>query len=86
MGVQEAVDKAVDAAKKVGDAAQEGLTQAKHKGQGLKLRRKVNSLAEEIGHLVIRQKGGEAGLDAEVDRLVGEARAVEAEIRALDET
>ncbi len=79
------LDKAVDAAKKVADAAQEGLAEAKDKGQGLVLKRKINGYAEEIGHLVARQKGGETGLDTEVDRLVSEMRAAEAEIKALDE-
>jgi hypothetical protein len=79
------LDKAVDAAKKVAETAQEGLSEAKDKGQTVVLKRKVNGFAKEIGHLVIRQKGGETGLDAEIDRLVGEARAVEAEIKALDE-
>ncbi len=79
------LDKAVDAAKKVADAAQEGLSEAKDKGQSLVLRRKVNALAEEIGHIVLRQKGGESGLDGEIDRLVGEVRAAEAEIKALEE-
>lgn len=79
------LDKAVDAAKKVAETAQEGISDAKDKGQGMVLKRKINGYAEEIGHLVVRQKGGETGLDAEVDRLVGEVRAVEAEIKALDE-
>ena len=79
------LDKAVDAAKKVADVAQEGLSEAKDKGQGLVLKRKINGYAEEIGHLVARQKGGETGLVGEVDRLVAEMRAAEAEIRALEE-
>jgi DNA anti-recombination protein RmuC len=79
------LDKAVDAAKKVADAAQEGLSEAKDKGQELVLKRKINGFAEEIGHLVARQKGGESGLDGEIDRLVGEMRAAEAEIKALEE-
>ena len=79
------LDKAVDAAKKVADVAQEGLSEAKDKGQGLVLKRKINGYAEEIGHLVARQKGGETGLDGEVDRLVAEMRAAEAEIKALEE-
>jgi hypothetical protein len=79
------LDKAVDAAKKVAETAQEGLSEAKDKGQSVVLKRKVNGFAEEIGHLVIRQKSGEAGLDAEIDRLIGEVRAVEAEMKALDE-
>lgn len=79
------LDKAADAAKKLADAAQEGLSEAKDKGQEMVLKRKINGYAEEIGHLVVRQKGGESGLDAEVDRLVGEIRAAEAEIKALEE-
>lgn len=79
------LDKAVDAGKKVAGTAKEGLSEAKDKGQTVVLKRKVNGFAEEIGHLVIRQKGGEAGLDPEIDRLIGEVRAVEAEIKALDE-
>lgn len=79
------LDKAKDAAKKVADVAQEGLAEAKDKGQELVLRRKINGLAEEIGHLVVRQKGGESGLDAEIDRLAGEIRAADAEIKALEE-
>lgn len=79
------LDSAKDAAKKVADVAQEGLSEAKDKGQEFVLRRKINGLAEELGHVVIRQKGGEAGLDAEVDRIVGEVRAAEAEIKGLEE-
>jgi len=79
------LDKAVDAAKKVAETAQEGLAEAKDKGQEMVLKRKINGLAEEIGHIVVRQKGGEAGLDGEVDRLVSEIRAAEAEIKALEE-
>lgn len=79
------LDKAVDAAKKVADAAQEGLSEAKDKGQEMVLKRKINGYAEEIGHIVIRQKNGETGLDGELDRLVGEIRAAEAEIKALEE-
>ncbi len=78
------LDKAVDAAKKVAETAQEGLAEAKDKGQELVLKRKINGLAEEIGHIVVRQRGGEAGLDGEVDRLVSEIRAAEAEIKALE--
>jgi hypothetical protein len=79
------LDKAVDTAKKVAETAQEGLSEAKDKGQELVIKRKINGLAEEIGHLVVRQKGGEAGLDGEIDRLVSEVRAAEAEIKALEE-
>ncbi len=79
------LDKAKETAKKAQDAAAKGLDQAKDKGQEFNLKRKQNTLAEELGHIVFRQREGEAGLDAEIDRLVGELRAVKAEIDALDE-
>ena len=79
------VDKARDAAKKAVDAAQKGAEDARDKAQELTLRRRLNALAEELGHVVVRQRDGETGLDAEVDRLVSEIRAARAEIEALDE-
>lgn len=79
------VDKARDAAKKAADAAQKGASDAREKAQELGLRRKMNALAEDLGHVVVRQRDGETGLDAEVDRLVSEIRAVRAEIDALEE-
>ena len=86
MGIlDKAVDAAKDAAKKAAELTQEGLSEAKEKGQEMVLKRKLNGFAEELGHVVARQKGGEANLDAEVDRLVGEMRATEAEIAALEE-
>ncbi len=80
------LDKAKETAKKVAEQAQEGISEAKEKGQELVLKRRINAAAEEIGHLVLRQKNGEAGLDAEIDRLVGEVRAAEAEIKELEES
>lgn len=78
------VDKAKDAAKKAADAAQKGANEARDKAQEMQLRRKMNGLAEELGHVVVRQRDGEAGLDAEVDRLVSEIRAVRAEMEAAE--
>jgi hypothetical protein len=79
------MDKAKETAKKAQEAASKGLDEAKEKGQGYTLKRRQNSLAQELGDVVFRQKEGEAGLDAEVDRLVGEMRSVKAEIAALDD-
>jgi|LNFM01.1.fsa_nt_gb hypothetical protein len=79
------VDKAKETAKKAADAAQKGAGEARDKAQELGLRRKMNALAEDLGHVVVRQRDGEAGLDAEVDRLVSEIRAARAEIEALEE-
>lgn len=79
------MDKAKDAAKAAADVAQRGIDEAKDAGQKVTLKRKLGSLAEELGETVFRQREGEAGLDAEVDRLVGEMRAVKAEMEALEE-
>jgi hypothetical protein len=76
-------DKATRAAKKAGEVAQKGLEEAKDKGQELTLRRRLNAAAEELGHVVYRQKNGETGLDAEVDRLVSEMRGLRAELDAM---
>lgn len=79
------VDKAREAAKRATEAAQKGASEAKDKAQELTLKRRLNALAEELGHVVFRQREGEAGLDAEVDRLVAEMRGVRAEIEGLDQ-
>jgi hypothetical protein len=79
------VDKARDAAKRATEAAQKGASEARDKALELSLKRRLNGLAEDLGHVVFRQRDGETGLDAEVDRLVSEMRAVRAEIEALDE-
>lgn len=79
------VDKARDAARRAADAAQKGAGEARDKAQELSLKRRLNALAEDLGHVVVRQRDGESGLDAEVDRLVSEIRAARAEIEALEE-
>jgi hypothetical protein len=79
------VDKAREAAKRATDVAQKGASEARDKAQELSLKRRQNTLAEELGHVVVRQHDGESGLDAEVERLVSEIRAAAAEIAALDQ-
>lgn len=79
------LDRAKDAAKQAGDKAKQGVEQAKDRGQEMSLNRKFNGLAEELGQIVFRQREGEGGLEAEVDRLVAEMRGVQAEIEGLDE-
>ncbi len=78
-------DKARDAAKKAVDAAQKGAGEARDKAQEMTLKRKMNGVAEELGYTVVRQRDGESGLDAHIDRLVSEIRATQAEIDALEE-
>lgn len=79
------VDKAKDAARRAADVAQKGAEEARDKAQELGLKRRSNALAEELGHVVVRQHDGEPGLEPEVERLVAEIRAVRAEIAGLDE-
>ena len=76
------LDKGKDAAKRAGDAAQKGVAEAREKAHEMSLKRRLSALAEDLGQVVFRQRQGEAGLDAEVDRLVSEMRAVDAEIEA----
>jgi hypothetical protein len=78
------VDKAKEAAKRAADAAQKGAEEARDKAQELGLKRKQNALAQDLGYLVVRQRDGESGLDAEIDRVVSEIKAVRAEMDALD--
>jgi hypothetical protein len=73
------VDRGKEAARRAAEAAQRGAGQAREKGQELALKRRYNALAQDLGEIVFRQREGEAGLDAEVDRLVGEMRGVRAE-------
>ncbi len=74
-----------DYAQRAGDAAKKGLATARNKGQGVNLKRRQKALAADLGQIVFRQREGETGLDAEIDRLVSEMRGVRAEIEALHE-
>ena len=56
---------------------------AREKAQDFGLKRRQNALAADLGHIVFRQREGESGLDAEIDRLVSEMRGVRAEREAL---
>lgn len=76
------MDKLKDTAQKGMDAAQKGMGEAKEKASELTLKRKFNGLAEELGTLVFRQREGDAGLDAEIDRVIGEMREVVAQLDA----
>jgi hypothetical protein len=79
------VDTAKTSAKRVGEAVQKGFGTARDKGQQMRLKHKHDKLAAELGHLTFRQREGETGLDAEVDRVVSEMRGVRAEQEALEE-
>lgn len=72
-------------AKRAGDSARKGAGVARDRAQRLSLTRRQNALAADLGHIVLRQREGETGLDAEIDRLVSEMRGVRAEIEAHDD-
>jgi ABC-type phosphate transport system auxiliary subunit len=76
-------DKAKDLAKKTADAAQKGVNDTRDKGEKLMLQRKLNSLAEDLGHEKYRQHEWMTGLDEEFNRLVREMKALHAEIDAI---
>jgi hypothetical protein len=76
-------EKAMEAAKAAETAARGAASAASDKGDELMLKRKVNALAEELGHVTYRQHEGLTGLDDEVNRIVGEMRALHVEIAAI---
>jgi hypothetical protein len=77
------VDDARDYAKRAGEAVKQGVATARIKVQETSLKRRQKGLAADLGQIVFRQREGETGLDAEIDRLVSEMRGVRAEIEAL---
>jgi hypothetical protein len=76
------LDKAKEAAKTVGDKAQEGISAGKEKIDDTKTKRQIGNLKEELGGIVYAQRSGTAGADAdaEITRIVGEIKAAEAEL------
>ena len=78
------MDKIRDTAQKGVDAAQKGAADAREKASEMSLKRKFNASAEQLGLLVFRQREGEAGLEADIERLVSEMRGIGAELDALD--
>jgi hypothetical protein len=79
------VDEVRGYAKRAGDAVKRGAGTARNKTQALTLKRRESALAADLGQIVFRQREGETGLDAEIDRLVSEMRGVRAERESLDE-
>jgi len=75
-------DKAREAGKKLGEAGKKLGEQARDKTHEMALQRKFDALAKDVGELVFRQRQGESGLDAEIDRVVSEMRGVREELDA----
>ena len=78
-------DEVREYAKRAGDTAKRGAETARGKTRELTLKRRQKALAADLGQIVFRQREGETGLDAEIDRLVAEMRGVQAEIDGLHE-
>jgi hypothetical protein len=76
------LDKAKDAAKTVGDKAQEGIKAGQEKLDETKTKRKISDLKEELGGIVYAQKksGATPNADAEITRIVGEIEELEASL------
>lgn len=79
------MDKLKDTAQKGVDAAQKAVDEGREKASELTLKRKFNSSAQELGVLVLRQREGETGLDADIERVMGEMRETAKELDALDD-
>jgi len=76
------LDKAKDAAKVVGDKAQEGLKAGQEKVDEVKTKKQISELKEQIGGIVYLERTGAAPPDsaADIDRLVGEIKDAEAHL------
>jgi hypothetical protein len=74
------LDKAKEAAKTVGDKAQEGIKAGQDKIDEAKAKKKISDLKEELGGIVYQQRTGvpAADADAQIGRIVGEIQEAEA--------
>jgi hypothetical protein len=74
------LDKAKEAAKTVGDKAQEGIKAGQEKIDEAKTKKRISDLKEELGGIVFQQRTGAAPADAdtEIGRIVGEIQQAEA--------
>ena len=74
------LDKAKEAAKTVGDKAQEGIKAGQEKVDEVKTKKRISDLKEELGGIVYQQRTGGAAAyaDTEITRIVGEIQGAEA--------
>jgi hypothetical protein len=74
------LDKAKDAAKTVGDKAQEGLKAGQEKVDEVKTKKQISDLKGELGGIVYQQRCEQApaNAEAEIDRIVAAITAAEA--------
>ena len=78
------MDKAKEAAKTVGEKAQEGIKAGQEKIDESKTKHKISDLKEELGGLVYAQHTGSpaSDADAQITRIVGEIKEAEAQLTA----
>jgi hypothetical protein len=78
------LDKVKETAQKGADLAKDGVKAGQGKLDTIKLEKKIGELKEELGGVVYLQKLGTpaADADAEIERIVGEIKAAEAELAA----
>lgn len=76
------LDKAKEAAKTVGEKAQEGFEAAQEKLDETKTKKRISDLKEELGGIVYQQRTGTPppDADAEIDRIVKEIEQAEASL------
>jgi hypothetical protein len=78
------LDKAKDAANKAVDKTKQATAVGKEKIEDVRLNKKIDSVCEEIGKLVVAQRRGEApaDADAQIDAKVAEIVEIEKQIEA----
>ena len=78
------LDKAKEAAKTVGDKAQEGIKAGQEKVDEVKTKKRISDLKEQLGGIVYQQRTGSPAPDAETEigRIVGEIQEAEASLQA----
>ncbi len=78
------LDKVKETAQKGADLAKDGVKAGQDKLDEQKVKKKVGDLKEELGGIVYDQKTGSPpeNADAEIERIVGEIQAAEAELAA----
>jgi hypothetical protein len=76
------LDKAKEAAKTVGDKAQEGIKAGQEKVDEVKTKKRISDLKEELGGIVFEQRAGAApaSAEADIDRIVGQIKEAQASL------
>jgi hypothetical protein len=77
------LDKVKQAAEKAAEGAKKGTAQVKEKIELGQLRKKADEDARQLGYLIVREREG-APAGEELDRLVQEIQALEAQIREAE--